>query len=37
MDIRPVKAVVSGQSKLGETKIRIKLKVDLVLHYDSCV
>ena len=37
MYIWPVTAVVSGQSRLGSTKIRIILNIALILHYDSCV
>ena len=37
MNIWPVTAVVSGQSRLGGTKIRIILNITLILHYDSCV
>ena len=37
MNIWPVTAVVSGQSRLGGTKIRIILNIALILHYDSCV
>ena len=37
MKFRPVTAVVSGQSRLGDTKIRIILNVALILHYDFYV
>ncbi len=37
MNIGPVKAIVSGQSRLGDTKIRIILNMALILHFDSCV
>ena len=37
MNIWHVTAVVSGQSRLGGTKIRIILNIALILHYDSCV
>ncbi len=37
MNIWPVTAVVSGQSRLGSTKIRIILNIALILHYVFCV
>ena len=37
MNIWPVTAVLSGQSRLGGSKIRIILNKALILHYDSCV
>ena len=37
MNIWPVTAVVSCQSRLGGTKIREILNISLILHYDSCV
>ena len=37
MNIWPVAAVVSGQSRLGGTKIRVILNIALILHFDSCV
>ncbi len=37
MNIGHVTAVVSGQSRLGGTKIRIILDIALILHYDSCI
>ena len=36
MNIWPVTAVVSDQSRLGGTKIRIFQNIALILHYDSC-
>ena len=35
--IWPMTAVVSGQTRLGGTKIRIILNIALILHYDSFV
>ncbi len=35
MNICPVTAVVSGQSRLGGKKIRMILNIALILHYDS--
>ena len=37
MNIWPVTALVSGQSWLGGTKIRIILNIALILHFDFCV
>ena len=37
MNIWSVTAVVSGQSRLGGTKIRIILDIALILHFDYCV
>ena len=37
MNIGPVTSVMSGQSRLGGTKIRIILNIALILYFDSCV
>ena len=37
MNTWPVTAVVSSQSQLGGTKIRIILNISLILHYVTCL
>ena len=37
MNIWPVTAVVSGQSRLGDTKMGIFLNIALILYFHSCV
>ena len=34
MNIGPVTTLVSGQSRLGGTKIRLILNIALILHYE---